>query len=151
MRCPAIVVILVICAVLTTSCSNSAAERPPGATSNPGAPVSPLGRITDPLDDTFVSRDPDVRLDQRGRGPSRFSVARGTEDSGFGVYVACGPSATYTVRVGTADPKSMSGMCEQEFQNFGEFPLAGSEDPVEVELDLPQDVDYWVVILPKRE
>jgi hypothetical protein len=83
-------------------------------------------------------------LHRSGEGSASFSVPRPDEATGVRFYVSCSPASTFRVTVGTF----FSGPCSTEFQNSGQIPLGPLGQPLEVTLELPEGVHYWIVGLP---
>jgi hypothetical protein len=106
--------------------------------------INPVSLITDPDSDDFVAESVNTLLDEQGSGPSTWTVSlpEGADELRF--YVACLPEDEFTVRV---KEQFYSGPCTQRFLNWGQFPITGN-DPVEVSLEIPSGVDYWLVALP---
>ena len=108
-----------------------------------------MRRITDPRDDAFVPDRPRPLVHRKGVGPSHIRVALPAGTSSLTVYVSCQPAAAYTIRRTDSPDIFMSGQCGRQFQNFGDFPVAGTS--ADFQLVLPRGVDHWVVVLPTED
>jgi hypothetical protein len=106
--------------------------------------ADPLDRLTDPSSDDFVGSDVQTVLNENGHGSAIFEVQRPksfVKELRF--FVAC-TGGEFTVTLGTF----YSGQCAPDFASSGSIPVPPGEDPLEVELDVPADVDYRIVAIP---
>lgn len=108
-------------------------------------PDDPLTAITDRNSTDFVAEDIVPSLHERGQGQSEFSIARPADATELRFYVSCAPDSSFTV---TGFGYFYSGACAERFQNSGQFPLDGVDGDLQVTLDLPDDVVYWIVAIP---
>jgi hypothetical protein len=104
----------------------------------------PLLRITDLNSSDFVATKVDPIINEQGTGSTAFSID--SPDAGMQVrfYVACSPASQFTITMGTF----FQGGCAPEFQNWGQLPGSPDNDELEVQLTLPQGVNYWIVGIP---
>lgn len=108
-------------------------------------PEDPLTAITDRSSIDFVAEDIIPSLHERGQGQSEFSIARPADATELRFYVSCAPDSSFTV---TGFGYFYSGGCAESFQNSGQFPLDRADGDLQVTLDLPSDVAYWIVAIP---
>lgn len=108
-----------------------------------------LSEITDPKSPEFIQEGINPALHTEGTGPSSHTVAPldvSVEQMKF--LVSCDPTATFTVTVTTDRPRMYSGECAARFQNTGSFPIPDGKTTFTVEIDVREDVPYWLVGIP---
>lgn len=111
--------------------------------------VDPLSEITDPKSPEFIQEGINPVIHTEGTGPSSHTIAPldvSVEQVRF--FVSCDPKATFTVAVTTDRPRMYSGECADRFQNSGSFPIPAGKTTFTVEIDVLQDVQYWLVGIP---
>lgn len=134
---------LLVAAALLSGCT---AAQPQHRQALPSSPRSVVPR--DPLLDLRNMHSPrydqdsaEPVLHRSGHGPARFTVARPDGASGVRFYVSCAPDSRFRVSMGTF----FSGTCSTDFQNSGQIPLGPAGQALEVTLDVPPGVHYWIV------
>lgn len=139
--------VLAALAVLLAGCTGgqggaAAARRPaPGPVSGTGGPTDPLATLTDQRSSDFLADRLDPVVHARGRGPAHLTVLPAPGTGSVRFYVVCSPDSHFTVTM----CGFFSGPCGRQFENSGQIPLPATAASVTVDLDLPQDVDYWLV------
>jgi hypothetical protein len=112
----------------------------------PTAGVAP--RASDPLLELADTDSPQYTdqaarpvLHRSGQGPAHFTIPRPADATAVRFYVSCSPDSRFRVTMSTW----FSGPCSTAFQNSGQLPLGPADQPVTVDLDLPDGVHYWIV------
>ena len=134
---------LVVIAALLSGCSS---VQPSDRQALPSAPVSvvprdPLLVLGDVHSPQYYQDSTQPVLHRSGQGPARFTVARPEGAGGVRFYVSCAPDSRFRVSMGTF----FSGACSTDFQNSGQIPLGPAGQALEVTLDVPRGVHYWIV------
>ena len=129
-----------------------------GPTANPTVPVSsstphasstglvdPFTEISDPHSDRFVNKGIEPALHVKGNGPQSYTIPRPANGvRQFQFYVSCSPESTFTLTM----TKFYSGSCSKQFSNTGTIPLPPGDGPIDVQLEVPEGVDCWLLAIP---
>jgi hypothetical protein len=134
---------LVVGAALLAGCTSA---QPQHRQASPTAPVSvvprdPLLALADTASPRYGQGSSEPVLHRSGQGPAQFSVARPEGAAGVRFYVSCAPDSRFRVSMGTF----FAGSCSTEFQNSGQIPIGPAGQTLEVTLDVPRGVHYWIV------
>lgn len=143
------VAVVVLLAGMVASCTTVSEPTPQstrGATSVTGQLHDPLDSVTDPNSTDFVGTLLTPVLHTQGVGPSTYQIDKPQGPTAIRFYVACYPDSDFTVRVGTF----FSGRCASKFQNSGQFSTGSAANKLDVRLEIPKGVRYWILALPMQ-
>ncbi|WP_417216737.1 hypothetical protein [Arthrobacter sp.] len=95
-------------------------------------------------DGAEIDRLPAPLVHQRGTGPAGFRIPAldPTESSGLRIYVTCSAGADFRATFGTFH----AGTCLPDGATGATLPL-GAETGI-LTLDLPQEAEYWLLVVP---
>lgn len=102
--------------------------------------------VSDPASEEFVP-DAEPLVHDLGRGPVEvpLTIPRGAD--AVRVYLSCAPAADFTVNYGTF----YSGPCTERFASWGQFDREVAGSSTSLTVDIPENVQRWLVILPINE
>lgn len=140
LRARVITSLAVLGPVVLTGCTQDDPQKPEASEV---APHDPMVAVNDPDSDEYVE-GARALVHDLGRGSATFPVKIPATVDAVRVYVSCAPDAKFTVVYGGR----FAGGCTSPFGNSGEFDRVVAGSATELTVDLPEDVDRWVVVLP---
>jgi len=123
----------------------------PSTPVTPSAPTTdtgvedPLALVEDSESGFYIPDHAEPLVHSHDIGPGAFPVAVADGVTGVQVFVACSPESTFTVY---AFDNFYSGPCTHVAINSATIPVPNGVAQTEIELDLPDDVDRFLVAIP---
>jgi hypothetical protein len=117
----------------------------PASAPSAQGPMDPLSDLISQAPNGESRSDIQPALHAQGIGPQEFTVERPAADvKRLTFYISCKPDSTFKVTIGLF----YSGPCSVQFLNTGGIPVPAGSGPIAVRVDIPADVEYWVVAIP---
>jgi len=143
-------IVAALLAVGLTGCTNFAPAPSnsfaSSSSSSATKPRDPLLEIHNEDSDFYVSKTVEPALHKKGTGPVSLDVPRlAPSISQLKFFITCAPASNFTITLS----KFYSGPCSpSDLTSSGSIPLPSSKDPLNVTIDVPKGVQYWLVAIP---